>query len=467
MVLQLRDYQAEALAAIKDAESRGVWSQLVVLPTGTGKTILFGALAFEKATAGGRVLILVHREELVDLHVRAHFVAEFPGTVWIGWLEDLYAAADVDVAVWLFPEDRAAVVRRLTNRIVGLQAQLDLDLRRGNITRRHVLERDIQEADMLRARVQWGEDKVFSAAVLYTVNSTNSDCLEQRASLLQKDLEGRGAAARSLWLRQVPGLVSVSPAGNWQLGNDCTRLVNLGAAVGFYPFGMADMSHPGGVLIGTNKITGGPVFYNSFARAAGLTNPHVGIFAQSGAGKTAVLKVLSARSVVTGIPVVVLDWEREYVEMARNLGGHVVRLESGQASGINPLDLEEEEADADTAGTVNLQDKMADVRALVAHMVALHGGSLQPEESALLDRVVYALYADRGIGRDAQSLYEEYSVLEGDTYRAGRRKKPMPRLSDLHARMKQDPGCNAWRCSWSRTWRTGAWGCSTAKLGCS
>lgn len=62
MSVALRPYQHDALAAIADAAARGVSRQLVHLPTGTGKTIIFAALI---AARGGRALVLVHRDELV------------------------------------------------------------------------------------------------------------------------------------------------------------------------------------------------------------------------------------------------------------------------------------------------------------------------------------------------------------------------------------------------------------------
>lgn len=37
----LRDYQAEALAAIRGAAGRGITRALVALPTGAGKTVVF------------------------------------------------------------------------------------------------------------------------------------------------------------------------------------------------------------------------------------------------------------------------------------------------------------------------------------------------------------------------------------------------------------------------------------------
>jgi superfamily II DNA or RNA helicase len=60
--LSLRDYQVECLDAIDVAAERGIRRQLVVLPTGAGKTACFCALA---ARHGNRTLILAHRDELI------------------------------------------------------------------------------------------------------------------------------------------------------------------------------------------------------------------------------------------------------------------------------------------------------------------------------------------------------------------------------------------------------------------
>lgn len=61
-VLPLRDYQQAALDAIAAAERAGVQRQLVVAPTGSGKTVTFSHLV---AGREGRAIILVHRDELV------------------------------------------------------------------------------------------------------------------------------------------------------------------------------------------------------------------------------------------------------------------------------------------------------------------------------------------------------------------------------------------------------------------
>lgn len=63
--LVLRPYQLSAIAGIRDAFAAGHRSSLVVAATGTGKTVTFAELARLEVSHGGRVLILVHRDELI------------------------------------------------------------------------------------------------------------------------------------------------------------------------------------------------------------------------------------------------------------------------------------------------------------------------------------------------------------------------------------------------------------------
>lgn len=64
-MLELRHYQERALANIDQAEREGVRRPLVVHPTGTGKTVTFGA-AVDRRRDKGRSLIMVHRDELAS-----------------------------------------------------------------------------------------------------------------------------------------------------------------------------------------------------------------------------------------------------------------------------------------------------------------------------------------------------------------------------------------------------------------
>ena len=77
-MVSLRPYQQQALDAILAAYRRGVRKQLVVMPTGTGKTVLFSALPKALFDRGPyKTLILAHRDELVT-QAREKFLLSNP-----------------------------------------------------------------------------------------------------------------------------------------------------------------------------------------------------------------------------------------------------------------------------------------------------------------------------------------------------------------------------------------------------
>lgn len=64
--VRLRDYQREAVAAIRTSWNDGVRRPACVLPTGAGKTVVFADLIMRDLRDGSdRVLVLAHRDELI------------------------------------------------------------------------------------------------------------------------------------------------------------------------------------------------------------------------------------------------------------------------------------------------------------------------------------------------------------------------------------------------------------------
>lgn len=64
--MELRPYQKEAMTAVLGEWDSGVKRTLLVLPTGCGKTIVFAKVTEECVMRGKRILILAHREELLE-----------------------------------------------------------------------------------------------------------------------------------------------------------------------------------------------------------------------------------------------------------------------------------------------------------------------------------------------------------------------------------------------------------------
>ena len=64
--MKLREYQKIALEELRSSIKKGYKAPLLVLPTGAGKTVIFSELAKEFVDLDKKVLILVHRRELLQ-----------------------------------------------------------------------------------------------------------------------------------------------------------------------------------------------------------------------------------------------------------------------------------------------------------------------------------------------------------------------------------------------------------------
>jgi DNA repair protein RadD len=64
--MNLRPYQSQLVTEIRGQYQLGRKAVLAVLPTGGGKTVCFSYIAQAASIKGNRVLILVHRAELLD-----------------------------------------------------------------------------------------------------------------------------------------------------------------------------------------------------------------------------------------------------------------------------------------------------------------------------------------------------------------------------------------------------------------
>ena len=91
--MNLRPYQQQLITDIRLQYQLGYKSVLAVLPTGGGKTVCFSYIAEQAAKKGNRVLVLVHRQELLDQASRAMTVPH--GRISAGKAMDLSHAVQV------------------------------------------------------------------------------------------------------------------------------------------------------------------------------------------------------------------------------------------------------------------------------------------------------------------------------------------------------------------------------------
>ena len=73
----LRAYQQKAVDLLRANFAKGIRRQILCMPTGSGKTVVFSYIAKAHVAKGGRVLILTNREELCHQVLSALAIPSF------------------------------------------------------------------------------------------------------------------------------------------------------------------------------------------------------------------------------------------------------------------------------------------------------------------------------------------------------------------------------------------------------
>lgn len=349
-----------------------------------------------------------------------------PRRVQVGWLDEVFDAGEVDLAIHFVPAPDRDVTRNLIDKETKARSQLILDQQSGNISRLPELEAQVADYQALRDAVQLGQDRLYFLTFLITVHGTTSDELRGRCDIVETVLARRGILARRLPLRQLEGLKGTLPLARNSL-RDFERNLTSGAAACCLPLAVSSGGHGSGVMLGVNLFTKTPVYLDRFAGEHLIPNPHMFVCGETGAGKSVTLRELFLLEAYRGNRTVFIDPEGEYVHFVEALGGQVIHLRPGRFSGMNPLDVEPE-LDEDDRPTVNVLSKIEDTRALIGAVYRYHQQSgMGVVEASLLEEAVREEYRDLGITEDPKSLYEHGL------------KKPMPTLSSIQARVAQKP----------------------------
>lgn len=366
-------------------------------------------------------------------YCRVYVLYVYPRQIAIGWLDDVFMLGDIDVSIHIDPVPDRFVIRKLTEIVTSHRAQHSVLSKQGNILMLPDLENAIADNEIVREAIQTNRDKMFYVSVFIAVHANSEEELDKRCDSVEDSLARKAARAYSLVFRQIDGLRSCFPGGLCRIG-DFTRNLTTGGVAAMFPVSNPDVSHPSGIYLGPNYVTGSPVVYDQFIGPPSLPNPHVAVFGYSGSGKSVTLKTMTARSALIGERIVILDLMGEYELLVRDLlNGKVVHIAAGRESGINPLEIE---AETDERGqqTVDLHEKVAEVRALFTVISrAFNGSPLQAQDAAILEEALREEYSGRGINSDPASLYTKAPGSVGKV------KKRAPTLTDLYRRLTDKP----------------------------
>ena len=330
---------------------------------------------------------------------RVYAVLDFPPAVGPAWLARAASAEGVTMALRAVPTDPTNVVLALNRAISQLAGRLATPGQNALTLQR--TDAQLTDAQTLMMKIDAEQQSLFTVGVFLLVTAASVTEGMRRAKRVEGMLAAQGMRARVLAFRQEEGLKACGPWGIFPASLQGKAPFQLPAETlaAAFPFSSGGINHGHGIVLGHDQ-EGGLVLIDRWDPPpdAGITNKNFAILSPPGGGKSHAAKVMMLREWALGATVIVVDPEREYQGLCRQVGGAWLNA-AGGATKINPFQPpalpREAGEDASSSHTLGLHIQW------VQDFLQTYLPQLNAIQTALVDQAVEECYTGCGIPWDA------------------------------------------------------------------
>ncbi len=199
----------------------------------------------------------------------------------------------------------------------------------GDIQKEIVAESNLNDVMNLIAQMHRDREPLVHCAVFIETAAPTLEKLKEMQADVEAELTRSKISVDKLFLRQKEGFKSTQPCGDNVLGEQFERVLPAVSAANLYPFNYSGKADPEGFYIGHDKY-GSNLFIDFQRRTDDKTNANILILGNSGQGKSYLMKLLLCNIRESGMDVICLDPESEYIDLTLNLDGCYIDLTSGE-----------------------------------------------------------------------------------------------------------------------------------------
>jgi type IV secretory pathway VirB4 component len=336
--------------------------------------------------------------QLGDMEGRVMVISDYPPSVGMAWLSRVTQIPGVVTSLHLTPTNAVELVKSISKAIGEYTSRLNMG---GNALVMKRTEQSLQDAETLLKKIDLEKQNVFYLTVLLLIVAPDRELLDRRTRQVASALAAAGMIGRTLIFRQEQGLRSVGP---WsildpELLKAGGRNMPVETVAASFPFVSGGINDASGVMLGRDQA-GGLVVVDIWKRGGDRTNSNWTILGKPGTGKSYTAKMLLLREYAQGAKIIIIDPEREYRAMCKQLGGAWVNVAGGKGR-INPLQVRsvpiEQDDDDDEKSIFDAQTPLGLHLQILRTFFSLYLRDLTEIERAMLEDALIEVYREKGI----------------------------------------------------------------------
>lgn len=359
--------------------------------------------------------------QLGDLEGRVVIITDYPPSVGTAWLARVTQIPGITTTLHVTPTNSAELIKSITKATGEYSSRLTMG---GNALVMQRTEQALKDAKTLLKKIDLEQQNVFYLTVLLLVVAPDRETLDRRTRQVASALAAAGMRGRALIFRQEQGLRSVGPWGilEPELLKAGGRNMPVETVAASFPFVSSGINDASGVMMGRDQA-GGVVVVDIWKRGGDITNSNWTILGKPGTGKSYTAKMLLLREYAQGAKIIIIDPEREYRAMCKQLGGAWVNVAGGQGR-INPLQIrslpieQDDEDDEKSIGCFDAQSPLGLHLQIMRTFFSLYLRDLGDVERAILEEALIEVYREKGIDftTDPKNIPPERWPIMSDLY---------------------------------------------------
>lgn len=327
---------------------------------------------------------------------------------------------DLTVSLHFEPLDQSEGLKLVKRQIASM------DMQRGTEQRKlikqgltydllpHELQASYNEAVDLRTQLEQSNEKLFATTIVVGVAGETVAQMRENVKRVMRVAGKHSCQLEPLRYMQLDALNAILPLGVCKL--PISRMLTTAVAAVMVPFTTQEIMQPGGLFYGINALSKNLIVAD---RREGM-NANGFILGTTGSGKSQFAKFEMEQLFLRrpNDEILIIDPEREYPPLAKELGAARVVISAGSQDCLNPLDLDKT-VRREEGNPIN--EKCTFVTSICE---VLLGGSegLSAAKRSIIDRAAQKIYRAYWATPDAQpptlaTLYEQLRLEPEDDAR--------------------------------------------------
>ena len=335
---------------------------------------------------------------------------------------------NMNISIFYEKQDSYKTIKDLTYHI----GNVGVELKESNENRQDI---DIaaftyNDAKYIRKEMQINNEDLYFLYIYIVIYDTELKKLEYYLNKIEGITQSKGIQTRRANFREEEIFLSTLPfMENKEIIKEAARRnVLTSGLLATYPFISSTIFDSEGIFIGTNIYNNSRVFIDRY-NTQKYKNANMCIFGTSGAGKSFYTKLLILRYKLLGIKQYIIDPDREYTNICKELGGTLIKIGPTSETYINILDIRKESIEEGEKGYLATK-----ISKLIGFFNLIFG-ELNEEEKALIEEKLIETYKIKNITFDDETLYKKD---KNKILKEFKTTKDMPILKDLYNILGED-----------------------------